>query len=274
MGYSQFPKEHNRSSHGARWLCPLKNYTGGPGNYAFLSAVTELTETCTCLEVWQRAGHWSHVQFSGRQSHASFEGYTRINPFQLQQIHFGRGGGGGSSEMGIKLVLITTWCNRFPALVWDQKAIVTFPIPSLQPKLLYCPLKSKNIKAQRKAQHLEGGRTQLLIQRKLCILCPTASLSSSLKRDSYRKELWLTDWPAVEVELLRYNLGFHSHNTISLGKLLSFFCLKNVSKITCTPHLKHHKTYKGYKKAYAIVAYIQWLHKNIFPNVVLETPFY
>lgn len=80
--------------------CPSSNYTGGPGNYAFLLPVIEQMETCTCLGVSQRAEHWSHEQFSGRQSHVSSEGYTRINPFQLQQIH---SGGDKRSEMHIKL---------------------------------------------------------------------------------------------------------------------------------------------------------------------------
>src|SRR3712207_8638288 len=39
---------------------------------------------------------------------------------------------------------------------------------------------------------------------------------------------------ASQGKLLRDDPGFHSYNTISLGKLLSFFCLENVSKITCT----------------------------------------
>lgn len=102
MEYSPFPKEPSRSSHRARKLHHLRNYISGPENYEFLSSVTEQMGTCTCLEAWQRAGHWSHVQFSGRQSHTSSEGYTHINPFQLQQIHSAGGGGTGSwSKMGI-----------------------------------------------------------------------------------------------------------------------------------------------------------------------------
>ena len=65
-----------------------------------------------------------------------------------------------------------------------RKPLVPSPIPSLQPKLLCCPLKSKNFRSQRKAQHLECRRTQLLIQRKLCMLHPSAPLSSSLNYDS------------------------------------------------------------------------------------------
>lgn len=44
---------------------------------------------CTCLELLQCARQSSHEQSSGRQSHASFEGYTHICPFQQQQTHTG-----------------------------------------------------------------------------------------------------------------------------------------------------------------------------------------
>lgn len=87
--YYPFPKEYSRSSHKARQLCHLRNYIGSSRKCEFLSSVAKQMGTCTCLEAWQCAGPWSHGQFSGRQSHASFEGYTRINPFQLQQIHSG-----------------------------------------------------------------------------------------------------------------------------------------------------------------------------------------
>ena len=97
-----------------------EQFTGGPGNCAFLPPVMEWMETRTCLGVWQRAGHWSHVQLSGRQSHASLEGYTHINPFQLQQIHSGED---KSSEMHIKrtpLPRVTDfqpWCEITKSLL-------------------------------------------------------------------------------------------------------------------------------------------------------------
>lgn len=99
---------------------PLSSCSGGPGTYASLLPATEQMETRTCLGVWQRAGRWSHVQFSGRQSHASFEGYTHINPFQLQQIH---SGGDKSSEMHIKLTPLPRvtdfqpWCEITKSLL-------------------------------------------------------------------------------------------------------------------------------------------------------------
>lgn len=46
--------------------------------------------TCTCLEASQCAVQRSHEQFSGRQSHASFEDYIRICLSQQQQTHTGK----------------------------------------------------------------------------------------------------------------------------------------------------------------------------------------
>lgn len=46
-----------------------------------------LMSIATCWAVWRCARHLSRVQFFGRQSHTSLEGYTRICPVQLQQTH-------------------------------------------------------------------------------------------------------------------------------------------------------------------------------------------
>lgn len=69
-------------------LCRL--YLSTLPSSELLYCMTKCTMTCTCLEASQCAVQRSHEQFSGRQSHASFEDYIRICLSQLQHTHSGK----------------------------------------------------------------------------------------------------------------------------------------------------------------------------------------
>lgn len=148
MGSSPFQKEYSRSSHKARSLCHLRHYTGSPKNHACLSPAANrwvsylFGSLAMCRTLESCAVFWQAIT-------RFVWGLYTYKPLPTAANTFW--GEGGDSEMGIKLVLNSTWCDWFPALLWHQKATVTFPISSPQFKSLCCPLKSKNIKSQRKA---------------------------------------------------------------------------------------------------------------------------
>lgn len=80
------------------------------------------------MEVCRCVGCWNRVQFSGRQSHASTVGYTRITPFQLLQIR-SRQEGGRKFRDWHKLIF-TDRCDRFPAPLCDMEKPLSPSQPS------------------------------------------------------------------------------------------------------------------------------------------------
>lgn len=180
--YPPFPNELAEVKPWTQVTLPLVKLHWWPWNYTLLSSVMEEMETCTCLEVWQHAGHWSHGQFSDRQSHASFEGYTHINPFQLQQIC---SRGRKSSEMGIQAGF-THYLVEYissPGVRSESHCYLSYFQPSAQ--IIPPSEVQKQQGTKESSEHLEGRKIQRPGHRKLCTFYPSASLSSSQKCDSY-----------------------------------------------------------------------------------------